>query len=151
MKQPASCARKQWRLALRCLPFLNCSTAPTQLPRPATPPRLQKVIPSTIPGIVLGVLSLVGFLAFFIWMIASCCCMCWAPCCKCCRRPAAKADDVAATEQFIASDGEVSERAAVSTCITASAALLLARWSARGTACNHGWAMAQGLLMPSRP
>ncbi|KAI7837809.1 hypothetical protein COHA_008437 [Chlorella ohadii] len=66
-----------------------------------------QVIPSTIPGIVLGVLCLVGFLAFLCWMLASCCCACWAPCCKCCRRPAPPAaDDVAATQQFIASGGQ---------------------------------------------
>ena len=78
---------------------------------PFHPPFLlpQEVIPSTIPGIVLGVLSLVGFLLFLGWMCASCCCACWAPCCKCCRRPAPPAaDDVAATQQFIASGGQVS-------------------------------------------
>lgn len=81
---------------------------PLRFCRPALACCVQEVIPSTIPGIVLGVLSLVGFILFLGWMCASCCCACWAPCCKCCRRPAAPAaDDMAATQQFIASDGQV--------------------------------------------
>lgn len=57
-----------------------------------------KVVPSLIPGIVLGCLALLGFFIFLVWMFIGCCrCLL---CCKC-FRPDPK-DDAGARDQFIA-------------------------------------------------
>ncbi|KAI7835642.1 hypothetical protein COHA_010473 [Chlorella ohadii] len=69
-----------------------------------------QVVPSTIPGIVLGIIALVGFLIYLVWVFASCCCACCAaPCCRracCCGRRRSGAGCKASlepetTQQFI--------------------------------------------------
>ncbi|KAL4430591.1 hypothetical protein ABPG77_005831 [Micractinium sp. CCAP 211/92] len=56
-----------------------------------------KVVPSLIPGIVLGCLALLGFFTFLVWMFIGCCrCLL---CCKCFRSESK--DDAAARDQFI--------------------------------------------------
>lgn len=72
---------------------------------PSSPP--QQLVPSTIPGIVLGCIGLLGFLVYVIWVFASCCCACWAtPCCRrgcgCGRRRRGQPPmEPYATQQFI--------------------------------------------------
>ncbi|PSC74601.1 zinc metalloprotease [Micractinium conductrix] len=65
----------------------------------------EEVVPSLIPGIVFGLLALVGFLTFTIWMwVGFCitCCKC-CTCCQCCFWAPRKApkDAAEAREQFI--------------------------------------------------
>jgi hypothetical protein len=78
-----------------------------------------QVLPSTIPGIVLGIIGLVGFLVYLTWVFASCCCACCAmPCCRrgcgCCRRrrgAAGKAPlEPESTQQFITAAEAVGEK-----------------------------------------
>lgn len=72
-----------------------CPCSCPRLPAPGPP---QKVVPSLIPGIVLGCLALLGFFIFLVWMFIGCCrCLL---CCKC-FRPDPK-DDAGARDQFIA-------------------------------------------------
>ena len=84
-------------------PLLNPSP-PLGHPPSAQP---QQIVPSTIPGIVLGCIGLLGFLVYLTWVFASCCCACWAaPCCRrgcgCCRRRKGQAPlEADATQQFI--------------------------------------------------
>jgi hypothetical protein len=59
-------------------------------------PISQEIIPSTIPGIVLGALSLLGFIFFIIWMLVQYC----ACCAKCCCR-GDRDEDPETTTQFI--------------------------------------------------
>lgn len=88
------------------------STTPPSCPLPTLPSPFapQQVVPSTIPGIVLGIIALVGFLIYLVWVFASCCCACCAaPCCRracCCGRRRSGAGGKASlepetTQQFI--------------------------------------------------
>lgn len=81
---------------------------PPPLPSPLPSAALaQEVVPSLIPGLVLGGLALLGFLLFVCWACISCCCACLGCCCKRCRKAPPPRDDVAATQQFISSGAQV--------------------------------------------
>lgn len=56
----------------------------------------KEIIPSTIPGIVLGALSLLGFIFFIIWMLVQYCACCASCCCRANRN-----EDPETTTQFI--------------------------------------------------
>lgn len=81
---------------------------------------LDQVLPSTIPGIVLGIIGLIGFFVYLIWVFASCCCACCAaPCCRracCCGRRGCGARGKAppepeSTQQFITAAEAVGSKA----------------------------------------
>lgn len=77
--------------------FLCPGNCTADCPVHAALPPPQKVVPSLIPGIVLGCLALLGFFTFLVWMFIGCCrCLL---CCKCFRSESK--DDAAARDQFI--------------------------------------------------
>lgn len=57
-----------------------------------------EVVPSIIPGLVVGALALLGFFFFLAWLCVGCCCAC---CCGRKKRKAAAAADAAAAQQFM--------------------------------------------------
>ena len=81
-------------------PITNQALPLPPCPARARLPRLQTLVPTVVPGIVFGILGLLGFIFFSCWMCTQCCC----------HRPrlVPTADRAQQQQQFISGDGEPS-------------------------------------------